>query len=156
MECEICGRNVPKLTSITLYGTEMMVCSSCSSAHLQAVAKKHKARKKIRKTNYDEFNLVDFYGLRIRVARENKGLTREELAKRIMEKESLIRRIELEKVIPPDSVIEKLEKFLGINLRRNNEEKTDIKSKNKKKAGRTNPIKTTLADILKLQIGAKK
>ena len=51
------------------------------------------------------------------------NLTREEFAKKIKERESVIKRVESEDMRPDDELIKKIEKFLGIKLRIPYEEK---------------------------------
>jgi putative transcription factor len=46
-----------------------------------------------------------------------RGWTREELARRVFEKESVIQRIESNSLTPSDELIEKLERVLSIKLR---------------------------------------
>lgn len=58
-------------------------------------------------TDYDE---------RIRTAREDRGLTQEELANELNEKASLIRKLERSDVLPSDEVQTKLERELDISL----------------------------------------
>ncbi len=60
--------------------------------------------------------LVDDYGKVIRRAREASGMSHEELALKIREKASLLKKIEREAIIPEDKVRRKLERTLGITL----------------------------------------
>ena len=53
---------------------------------------------------------------RIRDARESAGLTQEELADRLNEKASVIRKLERGDHLPSDRVQKKLEKALGISM----------------------------------------
>jgi len=65
----------------------------------------------------EEIVIIDNYGKKIVEAREKINLTREEFAKRINEKESVIKRVENEEMEPDDKLTEKIEKFLDIKLR---------------------------------------
>jgi len=56
------------------------------------------------------------YDDRIRTAREDTGLTQEDLASQLNEKASLIRKLERGDVLPSDDVRKKLERKLGISL----------------------------------------
>jgi putative transcription factor len=58
-------------------------------------------------TDYDE---------RIRAAREQQGLSQEDLASQLNEKASVIRKLERGDILPSDDVQKKLEKKLGISL----------------------------------------
>ena len=71
----------------------------------------------------EEEILVDNYGKLISEKRKELKLTREEFARLIREKESVIRRVESEEMIPDDNLIKKIENFLKIKLRRKFEEK---------------------------------
>ncbi len=63
-----------------------------------------------------EIELIYDYGKMIAKIRESKGLTREEFAKRLSEKGSVVRRIEEEQMIPNEELVKKIESFLGIKL----------------------------------------
>lgn len=56
------------------------------------------------------------YDQRIRQAREREGLSQEDLAKKLNEKASLIRKLERSDILPSDSVRKKLERHLDISL----------------------------------------
>lgn len=56
------------------------------------------------------------YDDRIRTAREDTGLTQEDLASQLNEKASLIRKLERGDVLPSDDVRKKLERKLSISL----------------------------------------
>ena len=56
------------------------------------------------------------YGRLIREARESLNLTSEELALRIKEKATLLKKIEREEIVPEDSTRVKLERELHIKL----------------------------------------
>jgi len=70
----------------------------------------------------EENVIVDNYGKLIIEARKKKNLTREEFAKKIKERESVIRRVEREEMEPNDVLTEKLERFLEIKLKKPYEE----------------------------------
>jgi putative transcription factor len=61
--------------------------------------------------------LKDGYGQLIQDARREKGLGRAEFAKMIKEKETLLARIEAEKVLPTDRVVAKIERELNVELK---------------------------------------
>ena len=66
----------------------------------------------------DETVLIDNYGKIIVEARKKMNLTREEFSKKIKEKESVIRRVETEEMMPDDALVEKIERFLEIKLKK--------------------------------------
>ena len=65
---------------------------------------------------YDKI-LVDGYGQLIQETRRERGLGRAEFARMIKEKETLLARIEAEKVLPTDRVVAKIERELDIELK---------------------------------------
>lgn len=60
--------------------------------------------------------LAQDYHERIRAAREDTGMSQEDLAKKLNEKASLIRKLERGDVLPSDEVQSKLERELSISL----------------------------------------
>ncbi|MCD6247697.1 MAG: TIGR00270 family protein [Candidatus Diapherotrites archaeon] len=119
MRCEVCGREA-KLIRAEIEGAELLVCSKCASLGKPLYKPEGKSKLFARK-DYpkieEPFTLIENYGEVIRKAREKKGLTREELAKKLFEKESVLQRIEANKLEPSDALVLKLEKVLGITLR---------------------------------------
>lgn len=66
-----------------------------------------------------DLQLIPEYGKVIVKIREDKGLTRYDFARKINEKESVIKRIEDQKFKPDEKLVERIENFLDINLREN-------------------------------------
>jgi putative transcription factor len=108
-------------------GTILEVCENCLSfgenlgevhpSELKVPIKFKPAMKE------EETVFVDNYGELVVESRKKMNLTREEFAKKINEKESIIKRIESEKMRPDDKLTEKIEKFLGIKLKQQFESK---------------------------------
>lgn len=69
-----------------------------------------------------EFELAEDYPDRIRKAREGRGWKREELARSINEKLSVIEKLEKGKIRPDDALLSKLERTLRVRLRERVEE----------------------------------
>ncbi|MDR5672102.1 putative transcription factor, MBF1-like protein [Halalkaliarchaeum sp. AArc-CO] len=70
-----------------------------------------------RRDMFDEMDeLAADYDDRIRNARESTGMSQEELAKKLNEKASLIRKLERGDILPSDDVQKKLERELEISL----------------------------------------
>lgn len=140
MQCEMCGetiRGAPKLVRVE--GAELQVCSKCEKfgtavqqvrrtdirAPLKAAGGRPapapaggaaQVRHKRDMFDFMEGEIVDDYAVRIRHAREEKGLSQKDLAMQMKEKEHLIRKIENSELIPEEDVRRKLEKVLGIRL----------------------------------------
>ncbi len=131
MECEICGAETDKLFEIEIEGATMQACEVCSRGkhivnEIDNGEKKPERQGRQERAKAEELDdadrahagieIIDEYGIVIRKAREQSGLSLEDLGKKINEKESLLRRIEEGKTLPEDKVIKKLEKEFGIKL----------------------------------------
>ncbi len=137
MECEICGKPAAKTKKIELDGSTFIVCKECaafgkemekpaagSAVTIAPAPGFSRSLREIRRPGYAAekmdlgTNLLPDYGRVIRKARERKKLTVKELARKIFEKESLLHRVEGQAIKPSDSLIAKLEKQLGIKLKK--------------------------------------
>ncbi len=133
MECEICGREIRgRSFKILVEGSEMTVCEECKNHGIEkpkvpqkrtfAPKPKPISKPKVR-TDIDLGDeLVENYHMIIRREREKRGWSQEDLAKKIQEKVSLIRKIENAEITPEPEVIEKLERVLEVKLRERVEE----------------------------------
>ena len=148
MECEICGKETKKIFLTEIEGVVVRVCEECSKGGkiLNIISENNKPKIERQMSNYqdEEYELIEDYGKVIEEARKKIGISLEELAKRIGEKESLVRKIEREEIRPSDKIIDKLEKFLRIRLR----EKIDYKPKENKKQLEE---KLRIADVIKIK-----
>jgi putative transcription factor len=130
MQCEICGVDIKGTpTRATVEGTILDLCSKCArygkvSDKWTPVSRKIMPTEKaivIHKPRRDAFDkledeiISDYAGI-IRRARESHGLMIEELASKIMEKSTLLRKIEREELMPEDAIRKKLETALNIKL----------------------------------------
>ena len=143
VQCEMCGTETGSPKTVKIEGAELDVCDECadfgtevrtedtsststkystssSSSSSSSSGSESSSRGSgggSRRDMFDEMDeVVQDYDDRIRTARESEGLTQEELADRLNEKASLIRKIERGDVLPSDEVQGKLERELGINL----------------------------------------
>ena len=130
MQCEICGTDIKgNPIRATVEGTVLDLCSKCAR-YGKVTDKWTPVSRKImpteraivtRKPRRDAFDkledeiIPDYAGI-IRKARESHGLTTEELASKIMEKSTLLRKIEREELMPEDTIRKKLETALNIKL----------------------------------------
>ncbi len=123
MNCEVCGREVEWAIKVNLEGATVEACSRCArfGKKVPTFSKKPlssfplKKRPMYREVSADK-DIVDDYYKRIRKARESRGLTQEDLGKKINEKTSVINRLEAKQMDPDQKLIKKLEKTLGISL----------------------------------------
>ena len=127
MQCELCGRDCECKPAI-IDGVKMMVCPNCIR-HGKGIieTKPSTPRQKPSISNikkprvkdvYKDMNkeLISDWNIIIKDARKKKGLSREELGFKIGERTVTIAKIENGDLRPPDKVVKKLEKELGINL----------------------------------------
>ncbi len=146
MECEICGREIKgRYYTVIVEGSEMRVCARCKEYGTEkpfTEVKKLTLKKKKPKTEPIEFveELVEDFNVIIRREREKRGWSQAELAKKIQEKESLIRKIENGEITPEPEVVEKLEKLFEIKLR---EKVPEVKVEMKKSS-----LTPTLGDVV--------
>ncbi|MDI3502159.1 MAG: putative transcription factor [Archaeoglobi archaeon] len=120
MQCEICGREVSNLKKVRVGRALMNVCDRCAhlgeEVHETRVETPRRAPPKRSVAEMPVEDIIPNYSEVIREARERLGLSQEELARKIKEKVSLIRKIERGELTPEEKVARKLEKELGIKL----------------------------------------
>lgn len=133
MRCEVCGRKIiGSPFRAMIEGAKMMVCGNCAklgSAYWEA--KTEPKLKKVAKrlpqpvlaprkqppiSVAETLELVDNFGAKVRQAREKIGLSHEDLGKKIGEKVSVLRKIEIGKMTPDNLVVEKLQHALRLKL----------------------------------------
>ncbi|MGB7533206.1 MAG: multiprotein bridging factor aMBF1 [Halobacteriota archaeon] len=139
-QCEICGTEIKgEVYRIRIDASELSVCKSCARLgtlvveakkgkevlepqHTNSNANAQPKRKPISElyTQIDheieaemEIDAVEEdYGRKIKEAREKAGLKQAELAQRINEKHSLLRKIENEELMPGEEIRKKIERAL--------------------------------------------
>jgi putative transcription factor len=137
---------VGKAQYVQIGSSKLRVCKTCarygsavvedagapSSAHAQAQTRARttlgignaqlaaQARRKLYEQMDREIEegleIDEDYGRKIREARERAGLKQAELAQKINEKQSLLRKIEHEEILPTDEVRVKIARVLNITL----------------------------------------
>ncbi len=163
MPCEMCGKDVP-LRRALIEGTTMSVCGSCVKFGIEQapvgvqevtgrsrVVESLERRDRRQKTRdiYSEMSeeLVPDYADVIRDARTRRGLDLDALAAKLLEKRTVLARVEAAEMRPPDALVKKLERELEIKLM----EKPDAAIQPKKAASRS----LTLGDLIKEQMKKK-
>ncbi len=115
VECVLCGSKATRKAKVE--GSILDVCDDCVKYGKEIP--RIEIRKKDKRTPHIEdmeHELVRDFHKTIRKAREKRKLTQEDLAKKLKEKSSVIKRIE-EGWKPPMKLIKKLERFFEIKLR---------------------------------------
>ena len=145
VQCEMCGAETASPHTIKVEGAELDVCDNCvdfgtevkqqtsstsstkystsssdgssgSSRSSGSSGGSSRGRKRGSEMFDDVDDLATDYDQRIRSAREAAGVSQEDLAKKLNEKASLIRKLEHGDMLPSDTVQKKLERELEISL----------------------------------------
>ncbi|GAI89430.1 unnamed protein product [marine sediment metagenome] len=134
MQCEICGLEIKGEAQYIKIGTsKLRVCKSCArhgtvvvvaeagrTAEVKGSDQPQLGRAKGKSRLYEQMDrdieagieIEENYGRKLKEAREKAGLKQAELAKRINEKQSLLRKIENEEIIPGEGLRRKIERVL--------------------------------------------
>jgi putative transcription factor len=147
MECQLCGQDFPNLNKAKVEDSIIDVCDKCLKFGTEIVESKPVYKSIGRKIEFKELidsglAIADGYGYKIKKAREIKGMTREQFANIMNEKESVIKRIEEEHMEPTEKLAKRIENFLGIGLKEKYEERKMRREEKKSKL--------TVGDIVKV------
>ncbi|VUT28054.1 MAG: transcription factor [Candidatus Syntrophoarchaeum sp. GoM_oil] len=127
MQCEMCGSEIiGRPHRILIEGSELAVCGGClrygkvveENSVQRGVPRDFKGRARPKHSIFDRIvdEVISDYGTKIREAREKREWSPDDLAKRISERESLIKKVEREDITPDEALIKKLESVLSIKL----------------------------------------
>ncbi|WP_436924685.1 multiprotein bridging factor aMBF1 [Halosimplex amylolyticum] len=144
VQCEMCGKETSSPNRVKIEGAELDVCDECtdfgtevkqqsssgastkystsssssdSSGSSSSSSSSSGGSSRQRRDMFDEMDeLAQDYDETVRSARESAGLSQEELARKLNEKASLIRKIERGDTLPSDEVQRKLESALDVDL----------------------------------------
>ena len=118
--CELCGKETSSTTKIKLEGTKLKVCDDCSDmgTKISSGSKKRRRKKKKKRTRNrnNQKVLNPEFGKILKEAREDKGITQDELADKLNEKTSRISKMERSELKPDEKQAKKLKKELGVDL----------------------------------------
>jgi len=131
-ECPICGGKIwGRGEKVLLEGAKITVCQSCAQFGVKIKPKvklgesnrnyypkpSQSTNKVVRSREIeDSVEIVSDYVVRIRNARNSRGLNQDQFAQKLNEKPSLIRRIEAGKVEPTIKLAKKIEEVYNIKL----------------------------------------
>jgi putative transcription factor len=164
LRCEVCGCRIGgKPFNVVIEGARLTVCGECAKhgkicydepkpipafARPRAKPVMPRVQPKPKPPAVDtSLELVEDYGAKIRKAREQLGLSHEELGKRINEKVSLLRKIETGKMTPDNKLAASLEHVLKVKLIVPAKEVKVIEAKIPKKPSR----ELTFGDFIQLK-----
>jgi len=143
MGCDMCGKE-GQLFKALIERTELTVCKKCGD-HGKILRKISPPKPAIKKTIEAKKEIIETitsdYSKKVRNAREKLGMTQEEFAKKIKEKESVVHKIETGIFEPSIPLAKKLGKILHIKLIETLEEETAPVAKGKSTA-------LTIGDLL--------
>lgn len=139
-ECELCGKPIEgSVYVVEIENVRLRVCSRCARNKKvvekidpnRPVARVVDTSAKRKLESDDDFELVDNYTDIIKRAMERENLSTKQLAEKIKEQESYMKRIEEGRTTPPLEIITKLERTLNIKLimaKQVKPEKVDVSS----------------------------
>lgn len=163
--CEMCGREVPALRRAIVEGTMMSVCGNCVKFGVEQAGQANEVTGRSRVTQSldarakraqprdiyagNETELVLDYGERVKKARMERGISVDDLGKKLNERVAILHKVESGSYHPDDGLVIKLEKEFGIKLKEKVEKTTTTTmSKTPDKA-------LTLGDLIKQQLDKK-
>jgi putative transcription factor len=148
----MCGKETDLVVAL-IEDTELNVCRNCAKfgkilKRVVPVVKEEIQRKNVKKEVVEEKEIIQIivpkYSEIIKEKRELLGLKQEDFAKRLNEKISLVHNIESGRFKPSINLARKIERFLGVKLVEEFEEKHD-KSAGVKSEG------FTIGDLIKIK-----
>jgi putative transcription factor len=144
--CEVCGKEIKKAKQAIIEGSLLNVCDACAAfGKVIPEEKIMPQKKKVREEKEEEeIEIVENFPEIFRKLREKLGLTQDEFAKKVNEKESEIRKIEAGKILPSLELASKIEKQYGVKLIEKKEVELHKKEEEKK-------LDLTLGDVIKLK-----
>jgi putative transcription factor len=114
----LCGRQADERYIVTIENVELRVCPKCAEGRnitKEAATTRRFATRPAKSMEIGD-EIVEDYGNRVRIAREQMKIPMKVLAEMISEKEGVISRVEQQKMVPPDPLRKKLEHALKIKL----------------------------------------
>ncbi len=150
--CEICGTDTTLVRAV-IESVEVDVCKACArfgearqtpaSSRVEHYEERA-ARQRARARPPEQIpTIVDDYALRIKRRRERLGITQEELAKKLAERESVVSALENGMMEPDIALAQKIERSLSIRIIEADEKKGPAVVLHSKSEG------MTLGDLIK-------
>ena len=136
MRCEVCGKEIlgPPQRRV-IEGAKLTVCSRCASfgssdwsinkpvpvkssgGRIQMIPPPvPRSRLRNDVESVEQLELVEDYGSQIRKARQKLGLSEKDLAKKMQEKESVVKNLEKQELTPDHRLISKIKKYLSLDI----------------------------------------
>jgi len=115
MQCEMCGKESP-LVRANIEGVTLSVCKKCGDMGKVFTPPTARAAPVRAVRNEPQLDIVADFSTRIRTAREKLGLSQQEFALKLNERESMLRNLESGSLRPSIELARKLERLLHIAL----------------------------------------
>lgn len=157
--CEMCGEQ-GTLRRTKVEGATLELCEDCQevgevmdapstptnprSQRSGTSGNKRSARSRSARHQEPDTDLVEDFDRRVKQARESRGWSVGELAGKLKEKDSVVRRVEAGKLSPDQTLARKLENALGITLY---EEVSDVSPQRETDT----PSGTTIGDVAEVR-----
>ncbi len=142
--CDMCGKETGLVTA-EVEKVEMKVCQNCARfGTIKRAADSTPIRQKMMHRE-PTFRLKASYAAVLRQAREKQGLSQEDFARFLQEKESIVAKWEQGRMQPSVEVARRLEKTLGVALVEEEAEQSFVQEKMPKGDG------FTLGDFMKVR-----
>jgi len=136
LHCDVCGREIiGKPHRVIIEGAKLTTCAQCAklgsgewnpepkslgaSLRMEPTrTRQFKPRwtKRRSKEIREDLTIIENFGSIVREARRKLSLSQEDLGRKIGEKVSVIRKIEVERIMPSERLARKLEHALGVKL----------------------------------------
>ena len=147
--CEMCGKE-SRLVTAEIEGGELKVCSNCAEygtvKKREFTSRPRYSGNSSKRNEMPQFRIVGNFSSLIRSAREKKGMSQEDFAKSLNERESIVAKWEQGVLRPRLGTARRLEKILGVKL----VEKEEMNSaKVEMKKGKSDEF--TLGDFIKVR-----
>ena len=119
--CELCGKETDRLVKVKIDSTTMSACSACAkygkiiSSPKSNFSSGFAGKQSSFVDEVEEFIVPDYSRL-VRDCRVKKGLTPEQFAQKLNEKESLLRKVESGSFKPSIPLAKKLQSFCHVKL----------------------------------------
>ena len=116
--CELCGRTSEKLVISIVEGARMNSCENCSKFGNIIKEKTFFQNNRRFESSFEDTDddIISNYNIIIKNKREQLNLTQDDLAIKIKEKSSLIRKLERGELKPTIELAKRFEKLFGIRL----------------------------------------
>ena len=151
--CEMCGKDTETILA-EVEGVELKLCSGCikygkAKEHFSSRNSRSHFRPSPRREEPPEERIVSGFGSLIRQTREKKGLTKQDFAKLLNERESVLIKWESGALVPDLEMARRLEKQLGIVLIVKEERETVTQQPVHREKERSDIL--TLGDFIKVR-----